>query len=321
MQDELGLSSVYLAHVSLWAPSSPANFGSFQDPRPSSVFRWLGQCWEKASWAESDLVCPEKQVHGPDQSEEMQLMVLLKYLASIYFYKQKQEITVGIRSENLDLVYSNRGLKKKIFYFFLLLFGYESFWKWVSAVTWGTKRESLLCTQLCRRENWGWWEPFLRCPWNILVASKEWFSPGYQHLLLCPWKAELWGPPADGSFPTNIGYSASSSQLGTVFSAPEGACHLGEATESSDSPEQLSWKYFPLGLIRAGGQGKSRCPSLWRGLWPWEDSNSSSDGSSGVETLCVGVWPTKPLLCDLDKLCHLSYPFPICKLNSNTICS
>ena len=31
-----------------------------------------------------------------------------------------------------------------------------------------------------------------------------------------------------------------------LFPAPEGGCHLEETTKSSDSPEQLFGKYFPV---------------------------------------------------------------------------
>ena len=50
---------------------------------------------------------------------------LFKYFASIYFYKQKQEITV-IGSETWTWYIQVEALKKNL-PLFLLLFGYESF--------------------------------------------------------------------------------------------------------------------------------------------------------------------------------------------------
>ena len=131
---------------------------------------------------------------------------LFKYLASIYFYKQKQEITV-IRSETWTWYNQIEPLKKKSAIFPVVV------WIWVFLkipvslrwVTWDKEEGSSLCTQFCRRENWGGdGNFFLRCPWNILYLAylrSDFLLISASATLPFGRQAELWGPPADGSFP------------------------------------------------------------------------------------------------------------------------
>ena len=131
---------------------------------------------------------------------------LFKYLASIYFYKQKQEITV-IRSETWTWYNQIEPLKKKSATFPVVV------WIWVFLkipvslrwVTWDKEEGSSLCTQFCRRENWGGdGNFFLRCPWNILYLAylrSDFLLISASATLPFGRQAELWGPPADGSFP------------------------------------------------------------------------------------------------------------------------
>ena len=72
-----------------------------------------------------------------------------------------------------------------------------------------------------------------------------------------------------------------------MFSAPEGVCHLGEATESSDSPEQLSWKYFPLGCDKNRWTRQEQMSPLLEGPLTLEDSDLCSDAGSLVLRLSV----------------------------------
>lgn len=60
---------------------------------------------------------------------------------------------------------------------------------------------------------------------------------------------ELWGPQKTSSH--NIKFSLVNSRLEMLFPALKGVCHVEEATQSSDSPEQLFWKYFPLGCDKS----------------------------------------------------------------------
>lgn len=81
----------------------------------------------------------------------------------------------------------------------------------------------------------------------VLGLSKEWFSYNISICFSALWKQkELWGPWQ--TVPCTILNSALSIQgCEHCFPIPEGICHHEETTKSSDSPEQLFPKYFPLG--------------------------------------------------------------------------
>lgn len=245
---------------------SPATSGSFQGPKTKVSVRWLWSVLGKLSWAaESDLVyLAEKQVHGPDQRGRDATHNLFKYLHPFIFYKQKQEITV-IRL-NLDLVCSNRGLKKKSSTFPVVA------WIWVFLesgslrwVTWDKEEGSFtLHTALPERKLRGWRELFSSVPLKHFFCTwliYEWFSPNISICYLPPLKAgRALGPSAADCPSHNIGIQPHQVKVGNSALTPEGVCHLGEAI-SSDSPEQLSW-VFPWAVIRAGDKAEEQMSSL-----------------------------------------------------------
>lgn len=150
-------------------------------------------------------------------------------------------------------MYSSRGLKKSLCYYFscscldknlsenssVSPLGYLG---WSGGIS--TSGTTLLGVKLrvC-------WQLLLLSPWNTLgsvylrgdflkISASASVPIGRQKGLWGPWQAG----PSHG-----VKVSSVKAELPVLGPVPEGVYHLEETTQSSDSPEQLFWKYFPLG--------------------------------------------------------------------------
>lgn len=160
-----------------------------------------------------------------------------------------------------------------------------------------------LHTVLPERKLRGWRELFSSVPLKhfVLGLSKEWFSPNISICYSALWKAgRALGSSGRRLLPTILN-SASSSQGWEQCSQHLRASVILERQQNLPTAQSNYLGSISLwAVIRAGGQGKSRCPLSWRGLWPWRTATCVVTPAVWCwDSLCWNLDSTKPLLCDL----------------------
>lgn len=160
-----------------------------------------------------------------------------------------------------------------------------------------------LHTALLERKLRGWRELFSSAPLKrfVLGLSKEWFSPNISICFSTLWKAgRALGSPGRRLLPTILNSASSCQGWEQCSQHPRASVILKRQQNLPTAQSNYFGSISLWAVIRAGGKGKSRCPSLGGGLWPWRTAAHVVTHTVWCwDSLCWNLDPTKPLLCDL----------------------